>query len=307
MRVLKSLSILAGNYFRPSSSIWQQKYMSSFSTIDAWAPNKSIWRGNLPDSVADVLFVPMFSDNYGYLLVDPDTQSVACVDPGDGQAILRAVTDSNLKLTTILATHKHADHVGGNVFLKDAVPGLEVIAGKYEEIPGATKLVADGDVFEFGGLVVRTCYTPCHTKGHIVYHIERKNPHPQFNRPILFCGDTLFAGGCGRFFEGTAEQMQRNMELFATLPPATQVFCAHEYTESNYKFLVSIDREICGEKYEEVQGKRRRGEPTLPSTIAEEMKYNLFMHCHTPSLQSKLGTSNPVDTMAEIRLRKNNF
>ena len=123
----------------------------------------------------------------------------------------------------------------------------------------------------------------------------------------MFSGDTLFVGGCGRFFEGNAQQMLQNMDLYATLPGSTQVFCAHEYTEGNYKFLNSVDANTCGRKFAEIQQIRAEGRPTIPSSISEELKYNLFMKCHDPSLQQILGVSTAVDAMHELRTRKNNF
>lgn len=300
--LIKTLSLFS---LQPTGAYSIARTMSTKASL--WAPGKNSWLGNTEDSVAEVIMVPMFRDNYGYLLIDPGSNSVACVDPGDGEAISKAVADLGLNLSTLLCTHKHSDHVGGNLYLKNQFPNLNIVATKYEEIPGATTLVGDGDVFHFGDLQIRTFYTPCHTKGHVLYLVERKTPHPQYNRPILFSGDTLFAGGCGRFFEGTANEMQHNMEVIAQLPPDTQIYCAHEYTESNYKFLASIDPELCQVKYEEIQAIRRAGRPTLPSLLSDELQYNLFMQCHTSRLQAQLGTSTSVETMAELRSRKNNF
>lgn len=273
----------------------------------AAARSSTPWLGSSPRSVAQVFMFPMFSDNYGYLIVKPGTKEAACVDPGDGNAVLQASRDLDLHLVQAWCTHKHADHVGGIATLKSALPDLEVIATRYEEIPHASRLVSDRDEFSFGDLKVRTLYTPCHTKGHVLYHVTRDPEDEHHTQPILFSGDTLFVGGCGRFFEGNAADMLRNMDLIATLPETSQVFCAHEYTESNYKFLNSIAPEKVEEKYEGIRGMRRSGTPTVPSTIAEEIRFNLFMQCHDSQLQERLGASSAEDAMRMLREMKNNF
>ena len=197
---------------------------------------------------ASVYLVPMFSDNYGLLLVDENEncgghkRSATCIDPGDGAAILRAVDELNLDLKYVLCTHKHNDHVGGNTMIRQHCPSVQIIGTAYEEIPEVNIKVSDGDVFSLGELQVQTIYTPCHTKGHVLYFVHRKGvatkaddsggssipPEEDTNTPILFTGDTLFVGGCGRFFEGTASDMLTNMDRIASLPAHTVVFCAHE-------------------------------------------------------------------------------
>jgi hydroxyacylglutathione hydrolase len=177
-------------------------------------------------------------------------------------------------------------------------------------------------------------YVPCHTKGHIAFVVyppptgSHEQDRESDTAPLLFCGDTLFIGGCGRFFEGTAEDMLRNMDRLATLPPATQVFCAHEYTEANLKFLHAVeaggggvmdhtssaaDTEQCparfpaAEKLLQVQWARQAGRPTVPGTIGEELSYNLFMRCREPSTQRLVGANDAVEAMRLLRERKNNF
>jgi hydroxyacylglutathione hydrolase len=253
-----------------------------------------------------VHFFTMFQDNFGYLITDGKSNRAATVDPGDGEAVLDWAQQLGLELTTVICTHKHSDHVGGNLYLKSAIPSLEIIGPKYEEIPGLTRAVEDGETFTFESLKFNTLYVPCHTAGHVAYFVEELG-HEGKQPGVLFSGDTLFVGGCGRFFEGTPEEMQANMERLSTLPPETLVFCAHEYTQSNYRFLAHIDEESCGEKYEEIVSLRSRNLPTVPSTIDSEMRFNLFMKCHDPKLQSILGTSTAVDTMRQLRELKNQF
>ncbi len=260
--------------------------------------------------IADVHLVPMFSDNYGYLIVDPATKTAVTVDPGDGEAILTASRELGLTLTTVLCTHKHGDHVGGNDFLKQNIPNLEIIGTKYEDIPAVTKPVGDGEEFSLfrDRLRVRTIFTPCHTAGHVLYYISNADQCDEAAKiPMLFSGDTLFVGGCGRFFEGTAAQMLENMDKIASLPLDTLVFCAHEYTESNYKFLAHVDPSL-QEKYDKIRLIRANGLPTIPSTIGDELQHNLFAKCRDERTQSLVGfKGDPIATMHELRTRKNGF
>jgi hydroxyacylglutathione hydrolase len=258
-----------------------------------------------PKSVAEVYAVPMLQDNYGFILVDRVTGKALIVDPSEGEPALNAVKEGGFQLEAVLTTHKHWDHVGGNKFLHEAIPSLEFIATKHEAVPCATKLVGDGETFQFGSLTVTAFNTFCHTSGHVSYFVEDKSSTEK--DPILFCGDTLFIGGCGKFFEGTAQQMLENMDIFGSLPGNTQVFCAHEYTENNFRFLTSIDPETCEEKYQHIRHIRAQGKPTIPSSISEELKYNLFMNCHSKRVQEMLGVSSAVEAMNELRTRKNNF
>jgi hydroxyacylglutathione hydrolase len=259
--------------------------------------------------LVDVHMVPMFDDNYGHLLVDTVTNEALVVDPGDGNAILRAVADLGVQLTTVLCTHKHGDHVGGNAALVAAMPHLQVVATRHEPIPHATTLVGDNDILRIGRLTIRTIFAPCHTAGHVLYFVTPdsvSDSNADTTSPLLFSGDTLFVGGCGRFFEGTAEQMLANMDRISLLPVNTLVFCAHEYTESNYKFLAHTDPALQG-KYAEIQLVRKKGLPTIPSVLADELQHNLFMKCRDKKIQQLVGTTSAVDTMQELRNRKNAF
>ena len=253
----------------------------------------------------EVFLVPMFNDNYGFLLIDPDTRHTVCVDPGDGNKIIEALKLMNLELNSILCTHKHNDHIGGNSILKHSYPLVKIIGTRYESIPEITNPVGDGDKFNLGNLIVEVFHTPCHTKGHVIYLVTHKDKNSK--NPILFTGDTLFIGGCGRFFEGTATDMLKNMEKISSLDPKTFVFCAHEYTESNLKFLSSIDPVNCSEIFENVKKKRLLNIPTVPSQLREELKYNLFMKCHDVKTQSITKTNNAVSAMGVLRKWKNDF
>lgn len=257
-------------------------------------------------STGAIHYFNMFQDNYGYLITDGKSNRAATVDPGDGEAVLSWAEKLGLELTTIICTHKHSDHVGGNLYIKNLLPSVEIIGPGYEEIPGLTKPVMDGDSFLFESLKFSTIHTPCHTSGHVLYFVEEVDAsEPQ--KPILFSGDTLFVGGCGRFFEGTAAQMQDNMERISSLPHETLVFCAHEYTLSNYRFLANIDPDTCSNKLASIELQRSQNLPTIPSDIATELNYNLFMKCHDPDLQTRLGVSSAIDAMGKLRSLKNDF
>lgn len=252
---------------------------------------------------ADVYMMRMFDDNYGYVIVDPETKKAATVDPGEPQAVMNALGSIDCTLEQLLTTHKHMDHSGGNAAFASTFPKVDIIGTKYEDIPAITKPVGDGDTFMLGALKVHVIYTPCHTKGHVVYYITG-----QRGSPVLFSGDTLFVGGCGRFFEGTPDEMLKNMDRLTTLPRDTLVFCAHEYTESNFKFLANVDPDTCGAKYLEIKEVREKGGFTVPSTIGDELQTNLFMQCRTERVQQLLDCAgSPVDTMGALRSQKNSF
>lgn len=261
------------------------------------------------NSCADVFLVPMFTDNYGHILVDRATKKAALIDPADSDAVIKALRGLEIVPDMVLITHKHLDHCGGNEGIKRAFPGVRIIGTGYEQIPGATESVREGDTVDFGNLLISVLHTPCHTKGHVCYFVTSTVPDDAVsgNAPILFPGDTLFVGGCGRFFEGTPAEMLKNMDTFAKLPAETQVFCAHEYTTSNLKFLTSLDPEGCGTVLAEVLDTRDKGLPTIPSTIGKELEYNLFMKTREPRVQSLVGAGSAVETMGRLREMKNSF
>jgi hydroxyacylglutathione hydrolase len=266
---------------------------------------RSIWTlRTTSNSCADVYIAKIFEDNYAYVMIDRLSNESACIDPGDAKTYLNSPWKSTMKYA--LCTHKHSDHIGGNVEMKAAIPNLEIVGTDMEPIPSRTMTVTDGSTFDFGkNLRITALHTPCHTKGHICYLIEDKIEKDK--TPILFSGDTLFVGGCGRFFEGSAQDMLKNMDRFSMLRPETLVFCAHEYTESNYKFLASIDPDRSAEEYEVVKNLRKSNLPTVPSTISKEKSTNLFMACRELKAQQLLGVTTAVDAMKCLRERKNSF
>lgn len=218
----------------------------------------------------EIVQIPVLHDNYVYLVRHGDETVV--VDPAVAEPVLAEAERRDWAITAIWNTHWHGDHTGGNLAIK-AATGCAVIgpAAERDKIPGIDRAVKEGDHVRLGGLQVDVLDVPGHTAGHVAYYL----PAVQ----ALFVGDTLFAMGCGRLFEGTAEQMWGNMVKLAALPDATRVYCAHEYTRSNglYALVAEPDNEAIKARMADVEAARAKGEPTIPTTIALERATNPFM------------------------------
>ena len=227
-----------------------------------------------------LLPLPAFADNYIWLL--HDGREALVVDPGDAQPVLNALHHEGLNLQGILVTHHHADHTGGVDLLREAT-GAVVFGPARETIPEPVLRQMDGDHVQMLGLDFRVIDVPGHTAGHIAYYAEVST-----DSPILFCGDTLFSGGCGRLFEGTADQMQASLRRLAALPGATRVCCAHEYTLSNLKFAQEVepDNLDLAAYQRHCQTLREHGSPTLPSSIETERQVNPFLRCDHPTARA---------------------
>lgn len=247
---------------------------------------------------------PCRSDNYGFLAHDPATQSTACIDTPDDDATNAALKENGWRLTHILNTHHHGDHTGANLSLKERW-GCTIVgaANDAERIPGIEVRVSDGDTYIFGGLDAKVFEVPGHTTGHIAYYFESEG--------IAFVGDTLFALGCGRLFEGTPEMMWNSLQKLMALPDDTVVYCAHEYTQANAEFALSVepgnDRLVARSK--EIDELRAKGLPTVPTTIGLERETNPFVRPMSENLQATIGLSGAdlVSVFAETRKRKDNF
>ena len=220
----------------------------------------------------DIFQLPAFEDNYLYVIRSGDR--VAAVDPGDPQVILDFLEAYDLPLHYILNTHHHQDHVGGNLVLKEKT-GCRIIGFEHDRdrIPGIDQGVVEGDIFTLGDAPIDVMEMPGHTTGHIGYFA------PQV--PALFCGDTLFSMGCGRVFEGNPETLWQSLQKIKSLPDNTQIYCAHEYTETNARFALSLDPESLAlrEKLTSVQKLRRKGVSTVPTRLEEERRLNPFLNC----------------------------
>ena len=232
----------------------------------------------------EVVPVPQLSDNYAYLIIDPASHEAAVVDCAEAAPVLAEVDRRGAHLVAVLATHHHFDHVGGNLDLLAARPGLRVhgSADDAPRIPGITHRLHDGDPVEVGSLRGQAIMIPAHTSGHVAYHFPRA--------AAVFTGDTLFAGGCGRLFEGDAAQMMRSLGRLSALPDATRVYCGHEYTEKNLRFAAELEpgNRPLADKLARVRALRREGRPTVPSTIGEEKETNPFLRMDSSELAASV-------------------
>jgi len=248
--------------------------------------------------------IPVLSDNYVYLAHEPESGATAVIDPAVTQEVLNAAKAKGWTITHILNTHHHGDHTGGNLEIKQAT-GCTIVGPKADKarIPGIDVEVDDGDTYDLGKARAKVFFVPGHTRGHIAYWFEESD--------ALFCGDTLFAMGCGRLFEGTPAQMWASLSKLKVLPDATRVYCAHEYTQSNGNFALSVEPQNAKlvARMEDVVAKRKRGEPTVPSTLADEKATNPFLRPDSPDLQATIGMAGGdlVAVFAETRARKDNF
>lgn len=250
-----------------------------------------------------------FNDNYIWLL--HHNQQAVVVDPGDAQAVLPTLKAQNLQLHSILITHHHQDHTGGITELVKHYPHAKVYGPARETIPGRTHAVQHGDQITIEPLNCnfQVLDIPGHTAGHVAYFAAK-----DLGVPVVFCGDTLFSGGCGRVFEGTAEQMTASLKQLASLPAATLVCCAHEYTLSNLNWALKVEptNSELQRYHAYVQQLRANQQITLPSTIEQELRINPFLRLHIPAVQSSAAhysgqpAHNSSQVFAQLREWKNN-
>ncbi len=259
--------------------------------------------GTRDDMTIKIDPIPAFTDNYFWAL--HAGAQCAVVDPGDAQTVINWLDERGLSLVTILITHHHADHVGGIVDLRRKYGAIPVIGPANEAIPERTRAVAEGDSVTLWGQHFAVWDVPGHTAGHIAYVSERE----------AFVGDTLFAAGCGRLFEGTPAQMAHSLSRLAALPATTKIFCAHEYTLSNLRFALSVDgeNEALVARSFQAQALREALTPTVPFAIADEIATNPFLRAHLPALRAAAEAhtgrahGDAVDVFATLRKMKNEF
>jgi hydroxyacylglutathione hydrolase len=244
------------------------------------------------------------TDNYGVLVHHDETGATAAIDAPDADVIRATLERNQWRLDTILTTHHHGDHVAGNLALKEAY-GCTIIGPAREaaKIPGIDQAVDDGDSAVAAGATARVMATPGHTLGHISYFMN--------DAGAVFVGDTLFAMGCGRLFEGDAQTMWASLRRLAALPPATRVYCGHDYAAANARFALTIEPEnpALVARAAEVAARSAEGLLTLPTTIALELKTNPFLRADQPAIRDrlKMNRAAPAEVFAEIRRRKDGF
>ena len=245
---------------------------------------------------------PCLSDNYGVLVHDAAAGVTAAIDAPDAAAVRAALEQKRWQLTHILTTHHHHDHTGGNLELKLQTRCIIVgPAAEAAKIPGIDIKLAEGDSYQLGAHAVQVLDTPGHTAGHISYWLPSSG--------VAFVGDTLFALGCGRVIEGSMEQMWHSLEKLMRLPPQTQIYCGHEYTQANAKFALTIepDNAALQHRAAQIAQLRAAGQPTLPTRLDIELETNPFLRPMSPAIRAGLdmeGKSN-AEVFAEIRERKN--
>jgi len=291
----------------PEQDLWTRQRMTSSASATAD-------RNARDAQPLTVHCVPAFTDNYLWLIegLSKAAEQVIAVDPGDADALLAVLTQRHLRLAAILVTHHHADHTGGIAQLLAspsilANPSIPVFGPATEAIPGRTHAVRAHDQVNLPtlGLTFNVLEVPGHTAGHVAYA----------GHGALFCGDTLFSGGCGRLFEGTAAQMLQSLDSLAQLPPSTRVYCAHEYTAANLRFAQAVEpKNLALSDYtREVSARRGRGEATIPTLLSRELAINPFLRTREASVKEKAAAHagralvDDADTFGIIREWKNEF
>ncbi|MBF0287350.1 MAG: hydroxyacylglutathione hydrolase [SAR324 cluster bacterium] len=255
-----------------------------------------------------IIPIPCLSDNYSYLIICEKTGQAGVVDPAEFSPVWEKIHQQSIELVAILNTHHHWDHVSGNTKLIDKIPGLKVYGHHSDQgrIPGQNVFLDDGDIVTIGNLEGHITFNPGHTTGAVSYYFE----------DAAFTGDTMFAGGCGRLFEGTAGQMYRSLnEKIGAHPSATKIYFGHEYTESNLQFALSVEpgNQTLQEKMTQVQEIRSKGGYTTPSTLESEKQTNPFLRCDSTEIQELFKQRKPqkevtpIAVLKEIRLMKDSF
>lgn len=252
----------------------------------------------------EIVQIPVLGDNYVYLLREPASGAVGVVDPAVADAVEAELDRRGWRLTHVLNTHHHGDHVGGNLRLKERY-GATIVGPRADRarIPGIDVEVGDGDDYAFGQETARVFDVPGHTRGHVAYWFRAAK--------ALFCGDTVFSLGCGRMFEGTPPQMWASLKKLRDLPGDTRVYCAHEYSLSNARFAVTVDPDNpdLARRVDEIQRLRAEGKPTVPSLMGEERRANPFLRADDPAIARAVGlpADDPAQVFGEVRRRKDSF
>ena len=251
-----------------------------------------------------VEIISCLEDNYSYLIIDKNNKKTCIVDPSEPRPVIDFLEKNNLKLNYILNTHHHYDHIGGNIELKKKYNAKVIgFKGDYKRIPEIDFKLEDGEIWKQDNFEAKIIHVPGHTLGHICFHF--------YNENNLFTGDTLFSLGCGRIFEGTYEQMFSSLEKIKKLPHKTKIYCGHEYTLQNSKFCIKYDKDNLEliKKINDIKKKLNNNQPTIPTTLEEELKSNIFLRSDNFKIKNNLNmnTGSSLDTFSKLRDLKDNF
>jgi len=256
--------------------------------------------------------IPAFRDNYIWLLYGDNSRQAWVVDPGEAKPVLERLQEKQLLLEGVLLTHHHPDHDGGIPALRQSFPDLRIIGGLQSDSIHPTERYPEGATIDVLGESFQLMEVPGHTLDHVAFYCAHAS--------LLFCGDTLFAGGCGRLFEGSAQQMHHSLSRIAILPEQTLSYCAHEYTMSNLRFALTVepDNAALQQRMRDTEALRAKGLPTVPSFLSLELATNPFLRCHEPSImaaararaetqQQHLSSEDPCAVFSIIRGWKDHF
>lgn len=249
-----------------------------------------------------VVIVPVLSDNYAYLLIDDSSRTAAAVDPAEAHLVLAKAAEEGVTITSVLTTHHHWDHAGGNNAMAEKLPGITIYGGRLDNVQGCTHPLDHDDTFTVGAVQVRALHTPGHTRGSMSFYCEGGGQRG------VFTGDTLFVAGCGRVFESTPADLYTSIvEVIGALPPDTQAYVGHEYTIKNLEFAVTVDRENqdLQNMLKWAQSQRLERKFTVPSSLRNEWLINPFLRSGNESLASVCPGCSPVDVFTRLREMKN--
>lgn len=244
---------------------------------------------------------PCLSDNYGFLLHDSDSGETAAIDTPDGAEYLKQAEAKGWRITHIWNTHWHPDHAGGNKAIVEETGAKVIAPQEVEKLSPIDRVVAHGGEVTLGEHTARVIDVSGHTNGHIAFHLPQDG--------IAFVGDSVFALGCGRMFEGEPQQFWDSLERIKALPPETTLYCAHEYTQANAQFALHADPDNAAlqDYAKEIEAARAEGEPTVPTQLSRELETNPFLRADRPEMQERWGGETPADTFAKLRAAKDSF